>query len=50
MNKPLILAVEDDAPIRNLIVNTLAVIGRLQTAARQSWKPPPTARTPYFWT
>ena len=45
MNKPLILVVEDDAPVRNLITTTLKANDyRFQTAAkekREFWQPLP---------
>ena len=38
MNKPLILVVEDDAPVRNLITTTLKAHDyRFQTAANVCW-------------
>ncbi len=53
MNKALILVVEDDRPIRNLIVTTLKTHDYKYLAAemvlRPFWKLRPTIRILFFW-
>lgn len=54
MNKPLILAVEDDRPVRTLIATTLKAHGyrhlEAATARRPSWRRPLITRISSFWT
>ena len=53
MNKTLILVVEDDRPIRNLIVTTLKTHDYKYLAAENGssafWKLRPTIRILFFW-
>ena len=54
MNKPLILAVEDDTAVRNLITTTLETTGitvsiRRPTVLRQFWKQRLRNRISCFW-
>lgn len=53
MNKTLILVVEDDRPIRNLIVTTLKTHDYKYLAAETDfqpfWKLRPTIRILFFW-
>ena len=48
MNKTLILVVEDDRPIRNLIVTTLKTHD-YKTDFQPFWKLRPTIRILFFW-
>ena len=52
MNKPLILVVEDDAPVRSLITTTLraiTVFSLRPTGNPLFWKPVRTIRTSCCW-